>query len=80
MAAGDQYRALAVDCDAHASHETDPAIRGEWEGMARAYRHLAEQAERNSHTDVVYEPPPEQTNVPQRQAQQPAQPMLKPEE
>ena len=74
--AGDHYRALADKCDARACVENDLAIRREWEIMAQAYRRLAEQAERNARTDIVYEPPaerlPDREPPPQPpQAQQP---------
>jgi hypothetical protein len=70
MAPGDDYLALAAKCDGRASQEKDPAIRFEWESMARAYRRLAEQADRNAKTDLVYETPPERPNVQQPQQQQ----------
>ena len=57
--AGEHYRVLAGKCDARARAEDDLSIRHEWEIMAQSYRRLAEQAERNARTDVVYEPPPE---------------------
>lgn len=71
MAAGDQYRVLAAKCDAHAGRETDLTSRAEWEGLAKSYRRLAEQADRNALTDVVYETPPKtSTRQPQQQQQQ----------
>ena len=79
MAPGDHYRVLAAKCDTRAHAESDRAIRHEWEIMARSYRRLAEQAERNARMDAVYEPlpvklhdpepPPSQTQQPQAQQQ-----------
>jgi hypothetical protein len=40
------------------SGESDTARKVEFENMARAYLRLAEQAKRNSLTDIVYETPP----------------------
>ena len=37
--------------------ETDYVSRAEFENLARAYLRLAEQAERNSQADIVYEIP-----------------------
>ncbi len=84
--AGDHYRALAAKCDARARTEDDLAIRHEWEIMAQSYRRLAEQAERNARTDVVYEPPAERLHdrdppqAQQPQAQQQPQGKLEKEE
>jgi len=58
MTAGDQYRVKAAELRARALQETSPAIQAELENLAIAYLRLAEQAERNSITDIVYEPPP----------------------
>ena len=38
-----------------AQRETNASVRTEFERLARSYLRLAEQAERNSLTDVVYE-------------------------
>jgi hypothetical protein len=78
MTPAGHYRALAAQCDAKAKQETDWKVRAEWEHMARSYHRLAEQAERNAQTDVIYEtPPPRPATVPsaqQQQQQQPQQP------
>ena len=58
MGSADNYRVLAAKMRAHADGERQPALRAEWEQLALCYVRLAEQAERNSHTDIVYEPPP----------------------
>jgi hypothetical protein len=57
MSFADHYRTLAADCDARARHERVPQRRAEWAVLAASYRRLAEQAERNSLTDIIYEPP-----------------------
>jgi hypothetical protein len=78
MTSAGHYRALAAQCDAKAKQETDWKVRAEWEHMARSYHRLAEQAERNAQTDVIYEtPPPRPAAIPsaqQQQQQQPQQP------
>jgi hypothetical protein len=43
-----RYHALAANCEARAATESDPVIRQEWAYMARSYKRLAEQAERNA--------------------------------
>ena len=64
MALGDQYRARAAELMAKAQGEFAPAIRREYENLGLAYLRLAEQADRNAFTDVVYEHAPEQPGVP----------------
>ena len=71
MTSADNYRALAADCAARAKNETDPATKAEWLAMGTGYRRLAEQADRNAATDLVYETPRPQH---QNQAQQQQQP------
>jgi hypothetical protein len=66
MATGDQYRARAAELTAKAQGELAPAIRLEYEILALAYLRLAGQADRNSRTDVVYEPRPERPEVQQQ--------------
>jgi hypothetical protein len=58
MTSGDRYRVKAVELRAKAQQESNPQTQAELEGLAAAYVRLAEQAERNSLTDIVYEPPP----------------------
>jgi hypothetical protein len=58
MATGDTYRIKAAELSARARGEKHPAIRGEYENLCLAYLRLADQADRNSETDVVYETPP----------------------
>ncbi len=71
MTSADHYRSLAAQCDAKGRQDVDPRIRAEWEHMAHAYRRLAEQAERNAQTDVIYETPPPRPTAPMQQQQQP---------
>jgi hypothetical protein len=53
----EQYRSLAAQFMARARSEQNPKLRSEWDFLAVCYLRLAEQAERNGRTDVVYEPP-----------------------
>ena len=55
MTTGDECRARAANLRARAKREAKPSIRAELEALARSYLRLAEQADRNSHTDIVYE-------------------------
>jgi hypothetical protein len=70
MTPADQYRVKAGDMAALARAETDPFQKAEYERLSLGYLRLAEQADRNSQTDVVYEPPPPQAERPQAQQQQ----------
>jgi hypothetical protein len=74
MTSADEYRIKAGDLVAFARAEPDPFQRAEYERLSAFYLRLAEQAERNSLTDVVYETSPDQ---PQAQQQQQAQPEKK---
>ncbi|HWB59138.1 MAG TPA: hypothetical protein VG733_06590 [Chthoniobacteraceae bacterium] len=60
MATGDHYRVRAAELNALAKRELNPKIRRDYESLALSYLRLANQAERNSTTDVVYETPPSQ--------------------
>ena len=67
MIPGDEYRVRAASLRARAKREAKPAVRAELEGLAQSYLRLAEQAERNAHTDIVYEwvpRPPDRTEEP----------------
>ena len=84
MTNADQYRARAADLLARSKRETDPIIRSEWQHLARSYLHLAEQADRNSRADIVYETPQqrpatgmqqEHQQQQQQQQQQPQKPL-----
>jgi len=56
MPAAAQYRKLAAQLRAKARMEPSVMLRAEWEHLASCYLRLAQQAERNSETDVTYEP------------------------
>ena len=58
MPAGDAYRIKAAELTAQARDLPDIELRTELENLAMSYLRLADQADRNSLTDVVYEPPP----------------------
>lgn len=57
MTPADDYRAKAAHLRALARLEAKSPLGREYDRLAHAYVRLAEQAERNSHTDVVYESP-----------------------
>ena len=61
MTLGDSYRAKALAFFAHA--ETDPLNRAAFENLAFAYLRLAEQADRKSQLDLIYETPSSKINV-----------------
>ena len=56
MAPGAHYRKLAAQLRAKARAEPSALLRAEWEHLAGCYILLAQQAERNSKTDITYEP------------------------
>jgi hypothetical protein len=53
-----QHLLRAAELSAKAQAENDHAHKVEFQNLARAFLHLAEQADRNKHTDMVYETPP----------------------
>jgi len=57
MTGQEEYLLRAAALSAKAQAETDHARKVEIENLARAYLRLAEQAERNSRTDIVYGTP-----------------------
>ena len=57
MNSSDHYRKRAIELEAVAHGKKDPAARVERLQMAKAYRKLAELADRNARLDLVYEPP-----------------------
>ena len=71
MTPADLYRVKAGDLAALAKAETDPFGKVEYERLSQAYLRLAEQAERNSRADVVYETPPDVHHAQQQQQPQP---------
>jgi hypothetical protein len=58
MPPGDEYKRHAAECLRLASLLSDTENRAALLGMAQAWSRLAEQAVKNSQTDVVYEVPP----------------------
>jgi hypothetical protein len=77
MGSSDDYRRNAANCMRLAEQTADPAAKAFLLDMARAWHNLADQAERNSRTDLVYETPPrspqEQPVTQQQQQIQPDQ-------
>ena len=57
MTSAEQYRSMAAQFMARARSEQNSKLRSEWDFLAVCYLRLADQAERNDLTDVVYEPP-----------------------
>jgi hypothetical protein len=57
MTPAERYRAKAAELSALAKAESDPLGKSEYYMLAQSYARLADQAERNSRTDVVYETP-----------------------
>ena len=75
MGKSEDYRRNAVSCLQLVDKTDDPAERAYLLEMARAWRNLADQAERNSTADLFYEtppprPPPAPDNVEQPVTQQ----------
>jgi hypothetical protein len=58
MNSADEYRKRADDFSNKARETSDRLSAAEWHRLARWYVRLAEEAERNSMLDLVYEPPP----------------------
>ena len=58
MTRPEEYRLNAVNCLAQAEQNTDHSTKAAMIARARSWFALADQADRNSETDVVYEPPP----------------------
>ena len=54
---GEEYRRYAAECLQAAELVQDQASRGKLVDMAAAWLRLAEQAEKNSQTVIVYEAP-----------------------
>jgi hypothetical protein len=55
MSPADRYRALAAHLRSRAAGEQSPMLRVQWANLAQCYVRLAEQADENSRTDIVYE-------------------------
>ena len=71
MNSADTYRRKAVELEALMRGEKDRAARIQWENMGKAYRRLAELADRNARTHLVYEPPIRSAVQQQQQFQAP---------
>ena len=75
MGKSEDYRRNAVSCLQLVDKTDDPAEKAYLLEMARAWHNLAEQVERNSAADLVYEtppprPPPDQPQPATQQQQQ----------
>jgi hypothetical protein len=70
MTPAQQYRVKAGDLISLARAESDIFRKAELEKLAQAFLRLAEQADRNSRTDVIYEPPPGRPAMQQQQQPQ----------
>jgi hypothetical protein len=57
MTPADEYRVKAGDMASLARAEADPFQKAEFERLYQAYLRLADQADRNSQLDLVYETP-----------------------
>ena len=57
LAAGDRYRAKALELLARADGESDQTSKAELENLAAAFLRLAEQAERNAALTIEFELP-----------------------
>jgi hypothetical protein len=64
--AADHYRKRAAEFESVARSELNPAARVEWLKMALSYKRLAELADRNAQTHLVYEPPFRPSSRPQK--------------
>ena len=78
MTPADAYRVKAGDMASLARAETDPFGKAEYEKLSLAYLRLAEQADRNSQNDVVWEPHPMDRPTAQAQQQQQQQQQAQP--
>ncbi|HET7680601.1 MAG TPA: hypothetical protein VFK79_10760 [Xanthobacteraceae bacterium] len=58
MTPAEQYRVKANEFLVLANGEANPELQVEYARMAQSYLRLADLAERNSQTDIVYETPP----------------------
>ena len=70
MTPADQYRAKAKELGALARAEPNPIQRAEFDKLSQAYLLLAEHADRNRITDMIYETLPTRGEQPQAQQQQ----------
>lgn len=70
MPTGDEYRIKAAEMSDRARREANPVVRAEYDNLAMSYLRLADQADRNARSDIVYETPPVRDSVQQPQPQQ----------
>ena len=66
MAAGDKYRAKALEFLAQAETAKDAQTRAKFEGLAAAYNRLAMQAERNEGLVIDFDLPPQDAKKPRQ--------------
>ena len=71
MPTADEYRIKATELNAQAKSASSPLLCAQLENLALAYLRLADQADKNATTDIVYEPPSEQPPMQQQQQRQP---------
>jgi hypothetical protein len=71
MPTADEYRFKAAELNAQAKSESNPLQSAQLQNLALAYLRLADQADKNATTDIVYEPPLTQAPMQQQQQQQP---------
>ena len=64
MAAGDRYRAKALELLARADGESDQTSKTELENLAAAFMRLAEQADRNAALTIEFELPSDEKGNP----------------
>ena len=74
MSNHDRYRQNAIDCLRLASEANDPGAKAVLLDMAQSWVRLADQAEKNLRTDLVYETPPSRAVPGVMQQQQQIQP------
>lgn len=55
MTSADEYRELAAELAATAARTADRSAAAELRHLAQSYIRLAEQADKNSHTDIAIE-------------------------
>jgi hypothetical protein len=73
MPTADEYRIKAAELNAQAKGEASPLQSAQLQNLALAYLRLADQADKNATTDIVYEPPltqPPMQQPPMQQQQQ----------
>ena len=63
MTSADQYRVKAAEFAALAKIERSTSLQTEYVTMAAAYLRLAEQADRNTTNDMMYDTPPDQNST-----------------